>query len=194
VRSQDLKRAKREVRRRVLATRDALSSDERAAQSAAVVERCLDLPAVARARTAMAFWSFGSELATEPLIAALDARGVTVALPVIVDGDLEAHTYRPGDPTTETSFGAHEPADGRRLDPSEIDVVITPAVAFDRTGRRIGYGGGFYDRFLPRMRSDAIRVGICATVQLVDEDLPAGSFDLRVDAIVTPVEIVRCAR
>jgi 5-formyltetrahydrofolate cyclo-ligase len=194
VRSQDLKRAKREVRRRVLAARDGLSDVDRTVQAAAVAERCLALPEVVRAQTVLAFWSFGSELSTASLIDALDARGVTVTLPVIVDGDLEARTYRPGDRTTATSFGAHEPADGHRLDPTEIDVVITPAVAFDHAGRRVGYGGGFYDRFLPRTRSDAIRLGIGATVQLLDEDLPAGPFDLRVDAIVTPEGVVRCVR
>jgi 5-formyltetrahydrofolate cyclo-ligase len=71
-------------------------------------------------------------------------------------------------------------------------VVVTPAVAYDRMGRRVGYGGGFYDRFLPRTRPDTVRVGIGAPVQLVDEDLPAGAFDLRVHVIVTPNGIVRC--
>jgi 5-formyltetrahydrofolate cyclo-ligase len=194
VRSQDLKRAKREVRRRVLATRDATDAVARAAEADAVTVRLLALPELERARVVLVFWSFGSELPTEPLVRALDDRGATTALPAIVDGDLEARVYRPGDPTTETSFGAREPADGRRLDPTELDVIVTPAVAFDRTGRRVGYGGGFYDRFLPRTRPDAFRVGIGSTVQLLDDDLPAGAFDLRVDAVVTPTELVRCSR
>ena len=50
--------------------------------------------------------------------------------------------------------------------PAEIDVVATPAVAFDRAGRRVGYGGGFYDRFFPRTRADALRVGVGFGVQL----------------------------
>jgi 5-formyltetrahydrofolate cyclo-ligase len=194
VRSQDLKRAKRDIRRRVLAARDATDPAERAADAEAVRARLLALPEFARARSVLLFWSFGSELPTEPILGALDARGVTVALPAIVDGDLEARAFRPGDPTTETSFGAREPAEGRRLDPTELDVIVTPAVAFDRTGRRVGYGGGFYDRFLPRTRPDAFRVGIGSAIQLLDEELPAGAFDLRVDAVVTPVETVRCSR
>jgi 5-formyltetrahydrofolate cyclo-ligase len=194
VRSQDLKRAKREVRRRILAARDALPPEIRDAEAVAVTKRCLGVPEMARARTVLAFWSFGSELSTAPLIDELDARGATVALPVIVDGDLESRTYRTGDPTTLAPFGAREPTSGRRLDPRDIDVIVTPAVAFDRTGRRIGYGGGFYDRFLPQTRLDAMRIGICSSVQLLDEDLPAGSFDLRVDLIVTPQEVLRCAR
>ena len=194
MRSQDLKRAKRDLRRRVIAARDAQTSAEREAGSLSVAERVLTLPEVVRARTILAFSSFGSELSTAPLIEALDSRGVTVALPVIVEGALEARTYRPGEPTTVTHFGAREPAGGRRLDPQEIDVVITPGVAFDRAGRRVGYGGGFYDRFLPLTRPDAVRVGVCFPVQLLEDDLPAGAFDLPVDVIVTPAEVVRCAR
>ena len=93
-----------------------------------------------------------------------------------------------------TSFGAGEPVDGEVIDPSEIDVVVTPAVAFDRSGRRVGYGGGFYDRFLPKTRPDSTRVGIGFDVQLVDDDLPNGHFDLRVDAVVTDAEVVRIER
>jgi 5-formyltetrahydrofolate cyclo-ligase len=159
-----------------------------------VTDRLLALPEIAGARSALAFWSFGSELPTQPLIHALDERGVTVSLPAIVEGDLVVRAYRLGDPTTVTPFGAREPADGRSLDPAELDVIVTPAVAYDRSGRRVGYGGGFYDRFLPMTRTDAFRVGMGSSVQLLDEDLPAGAFDLRVDAIVTPDEIVRCSR
>jgi 5-formyltetrahydrofolate cyclo-ligase len=140
----------------------------------------------------MVFSSFGSELSMEPLIDALSARDVLVGLPKIEADALEVRAFRPGDPTTVTSFGALEPSDGAPIDPHAIDVVVTPAVAYDRMGRRVGYGGGFYDRFLPRTRPDTVRVGIGAPVQLVDEDLPAGAFDLRVHVIVTPNGIVRC--
>ena len=93
---------------------------------------------------------------------------------------------------TETTFGAREPAAGEMVHPAEIDVVATPAVAFDRAGRRVGYGGGFYDRFFPRTRADALRVGVGFGVQLLDEPLPGGAFDLRVDVVVTESETVRC--
>jgi 5-formyltetrahydrofolate cyclo-ligase len=143
----------------------------------------------------MAFSSFGSELPTTQLIEALDAAGVKVVLPVIVDGEIEAHAFRPGDPTTVTHFGAREPAACHEaVSPTAIDAVVVPAVAFDRSGRRVGYGGGFYDRFLPRTRVDTPRIGIGLSVQLADDDLPAGDFDLRVDVVVVPNEVVRCSR
>ena len=189
-----LKRAKREVRRRVLAERDALTPDQCATLGVAVGERFLALPEVDAAAVVMAFWSFGSELPTEPLIDDLYRRGKTVVLPRIVEGELQARSYRPGDRVSETSFGAFEPAEGRVLDAAEIDVVAVPAVAFDRRGRRVGYGGGYYDRFLPRTGEHATRVGVGYALQLrpAGQDLPAGHLDRPVDVVVTDRETVRC--
>ncbi len=192
--SADLKRAKRAVRLRILAARDAMSASDRDQATARIVDRVLSLPEVGRASTVMAFWSFGSEPGTAPLMEALDSRGVRVALPRIVGGDMEAYLYAPGDAVTATSFGASEPSTGAALDPSAIDVVVTPAVAFDRSGRRVGYGGGFYDRFFPRTRTDALRIGIGFDLQLVEEELPGGHFDLGIDAIVTESGVVRVRR
>jgi 5-formyltetrahydrofolate cyclo-ligase len=192
--STDLKRAKRAVRIRVLAARDAMAASGRDRATSRIVAHVLSMPEVGRASTVMAFWSFGSEPDTALLVEALDSRGVRVALPRIVGGDIEAYAYAPGDAVTATSFGASEPSTGEALDPSAIDVVVTPAVAFDRSGRRVGYGGGFYDRFFPRTRPDTLRIGIGFDLQLVEEELPGGHFDLGLDAIVTESGVVRVRR
>jgi 5-formyltetrahydrofolate cyclo-ligase len=194
VNSDELKRAKRRVRRDVLAARDALTPEERARRSGAVAERFASLPEVRAARTVLAFWSFGSELSTSMLMEVVRSLGAEVALPRITAGELEARVWEPGDALTETSFGALEPDGGRPLAPEAIDVIVTPAVAFDRSGRRVGYGGGYYDRLFPRTRADAARIGVGFAVQLVDDELPGGTFDLRVDAVVTELEVVRCRR
>lgn len=193
--SGELKKAKREVRRRIVAERDAMGPAERAAESGAAARTFLDLPQVRRSSIVMAFWSFGSELSTEPLIFGLHERGTTIVLPAIVDGELEARVYAPGDPVEPTPFGAYEPSAGTALDPDRIDVVATPAVAFDRTGRRVGYGGGFYDRFFLRIRRDATRIGLAFDLQVLPDgqELPGGHFDLRVDMVVTGAEVIRAA-
>jgi 5-formyltetrahydrofolate cyclo-ligase len=194
VRSEELKRAKRAARDAIRAARDLLPAPDRARASARIAERVVGLPEVQRASTVMVFWSFGSEVDTAPLTAALNGDGKRVALPRIVQGDLEPRSYAPGDPVIETTFGAFEPSEGLAVDPSEIDAVIAPGLAFDRSGRRVGYGGGFYDRFFLRTRPDTVRVGIGFDLQLVDDDLPDGHFDLRIDIVVTESEIVRCRR
>lgn len=192
--SAGLKRAKAQVRRRVLALRDAMPPEERGRLGARVVERFLELPELDGADTVMAFWSFGSEVPTAPLIEALHERGKRVALPRIAAGDVGPVVFEPGDRVLETSFGAREPVGGLRLAPEDVDVIAVPAVAFDLTGRRVGYGGGYYDRLLARTRPDALRAGIGFGAQVVDEELPAGAFDLRVDVVVTESATVRCER
>jgi 5-formyltetrahydrofolate cyclo-ligase len=183
-----LKRAKRRLRRDVLERRDALDPDARAAWGALATDRLLALPELTDAGAVMAFWSFGSEVPTDPLIAELHERGANVALPRIEGGDIVAVAFVPGQETRTTSFGAREPL-GPALVPATLDVVVVPGVAFDRGGRRIGYGAGYYDRFLPR--TGAFAVAIAFSIQVLDEPLPAGNADVPVDAIVTERETIR---
>ena len=191
MRASELKRAKREIRRTVLAARDALGEAARVARSTAIRERFLTLPEVRDGGVVMGFWSFGSEVATPPLLEALHARAVQVCLPRIEDGDLLAVAYEPGDPLRETSFGAREPTAGTILAPEVLDRVVTPGVAFDRVGHRIGYGGGFYDRFLRRTRRGVPRIAIAFDLRVLPQELPVGNFDLGVDVIVTETETIR---
>jgi 5-formyltetrahydrofolate cyclo-ligase len=189
--SANLKRDKRRVRNAVREKRDAVPVDVREERAERVIERFVDLPEVQRARTVMLFSSFGSEVPTGSLIERLHTRGVVVALPRIEGAVLVPVPYAPGDPTTPTPFGAEEPVGGTPVDPSSIDVVGVPGVAFDRHGGRIGYGGGYYDRFLRGL--PAFTVGLVFGFQVVDDHLPAGRFDLPVDAIVTEEETIRVA-
>jgi 5-formyltetrahydrofolate cyclo-ligase len=97
--------------------------------------------------------------------------------------------YRPGDPTRATPFGAEEPIASDTIPVQALDVVAVPGVAFDRTGGRIGYGGGFYDRLL--RRTAAIPIAVAFSVQVVDGPLPAGAADAPVALIVTEDGTIR---
>jgi 5-formyltetrahydrofolate cyclo-ligase len=189
--SHRLKQAKRALRREVLAVRDALPPEDRRARSEAIAPRFLALPEVADAGTVMAFWSFGSEVDTAPLIERLLADGRTTAMPRIEGTHVVPVAYRPGDEVRETSFGAFEPLEGRVLDATDLDLVVVPGVAFDDAGRRVGYGGGFYDRLLPGLRPGVPAIALAFSVQLVPE-VPTGGMDRRVDAIVTEGKVIRC--
>lgn len=183
-----LKRAKRAFRREILARRDALAPSDRAASSARICDRLLELPEVQGATTAMVFWSFGSEVDTGPILERLQERGVQVALPRIEGDDIVPVRFRRGDRLTETAFGAREPTAGQVLAAPDVDVVVVPGVAFDRQGHRLGYGRGFYDRFL--RSAAAFRVAIGFGLQLVD-DVPHGRGDVPMDAIVTEAGVTR---
>jgi 5-formyltetrahydrofolate cyclo-ligase len=181
---------KRDIRRSVLHERDALLEEDRRARSAAITERLMALPELRSTRTVMASWSFGSEVDTSRLIEALHAAGKRVALPRVDGREVAAVVYVPGDPTAATSFGAMEPTSAEIVRPTEIDVVIAPGVAFDRNGGRVGYGGGFYDRFLRTVRADTPVIALAFAVQLVD-DVPRGEHDRLVDVVVTEEELIR---
>jgi 5-formyltetrahydrofolate cyclo-ligase len=189
--SHRLKQAKRALRREIVARRDAFPPDERAERSRRIVDRLLGLPEVAAAHTVLAFWSFGSEVDTSGLLERLHGSGRRVVLPRIEGAELVAAAYAPGDPVSPTPFGAGEPMGPEVVHPEEVDVVITPGVAFDRTGRRVGYGGGYYDRLLGRLRPGVAAIAIAFALQIVDE-VPEGRADRRVDVIVTEEEVVRC--
>jgi 5-formyltetrahydrofolate cyclo-ligase len=184
-----LKRAKRQIRRTVLEDRDALPAGVRAEWGERIAGRAAELPEVRDARAVMLFSSFGSEVPTERLIERLRERGIVVALPRIEEGELVPVSYTPGDPVRATSFGAVEPIGANGLEPASLDVVGVPGVAFDRLGTRVGYGGGYYDRFLRGL--PAFRVGLAFGLQVIEGPLPAGRFDLPVQAIVTEEETIR---
>jgi 5-formyltetrahydrofolate cyclo-ligase len=188
---EDLSRAKRALRREILRRRDGIPEPERERAAAAIHRRVIAAVDAAGGEglVVMAFWSFGSEVPTGPILEALARRGDTTVLPAIAGGELEPRAYVAGEPLRGTSFGAMEPAAGAVLAPEDLDVVLVPGVAFDRRGMRVGYGGGFYDRLLPRTRRNAARIGICFAAQLVDS-VPAGPADVAVDAIVTEVETI----
>jgi 5-formyltetrahydrofolate cyclo-ligase len=189
--SGELKKAKRRIRQRVLASRDGLRPADRAAMGTLVTARFLALPEVEGAGAIMVFWSFGSEVPTRELIDRLHARQVLIALPRISGHELVPVTYASGDPLRTTAFGAEEPVGGEALASAAIDVVAVPGVAFDARGGRIGYGGGYYDRFLRGV--PAFRVALAFELQVLDDELPGGHFDLGVDAIVTESATIRCA-
>ena len=191
--SHRLKRAKRALRREVLALRDALPQADRVERSRRIADRLLVLPELAEVRTVMAFSSFGSEVDTAPILERLAERGARLALPRIQDGEIVPVTYRPGEPVTEAAFGALEPSAGEVLASTEVDVVVTPGVAFDRGGFRVGYGGGYYDRFFRGARAETFRVAVGFAVQVVEE-VPHGLGDLPMDALVTEDEVIRCPR
>jgi len=181
---------KARLRRDALARRDALPTDERTRASAAIRDRLLDLDAVTGARTLLAFASFGTEVQLDPLLRDRIAHGVGVFLPYIATMSppvLEIARVTDLDrDLVPARMGIREP-DRRGRRPARVDrvdVVIAPGVAFDAAGRRLGYGGGFYDRLLPRLRPGTPVVAVAFATQVIDA-VPATARDVPVDVIVT---------
>jgi 5-formyltetrahydrofolate cyclo-ligase len=188
-----LKREKRAIRARVRALRDALDPAERARASAAIAASVLALPELEDVRTVMVFASFGTEVDTRPIVDGLDARGVRVAMPRVDGPHIAPVVYRPGDRMVTAAFGMPEPGGEEIVDLGHIGAAVTPGLAFDRAGHRIGYGGGFYDRFFAQARPELRKIAVGFSIQILDEELPHGAFDVPVDVVVTEREVLRPA-
>ena len=186
-----LARRKAALRSRMRRLRVAIPPQERAASAERVMSRLFDVPALQAARTVLSFSSFGSEVPTEGIVRRLHDEGRRVFLPFVEGHDIEAAEAPAGDSLVATDYGPMEPAERVAVHPSEIDVVLVPALAFDRLGYRVGYGGGHYDRYLARVGTGAVRVGIAFHAQLVPA-VPHGVEDEPVDVVVTETETVDC--
>jgi 5-formyltetrahydrofolate cyclo-ligase len=183
---------KRALRRSALAARAQLSPAALADASAAVTARTLDLRELATARTVAAFASYGTELSTGALLEALTGRGVAVLLPVLLDDDdLAWRRYAGPDRLVPGRRGLlePEPETGEVMD-VDVDAVVVPGVCYDASGRRLGRGGGSYDRALARLPARAPRIGLALDSEVVEE-VPTDAHDEPVDVIVTPTRVVR---
>jgi 5-formyltetrahydrofolate cyclo-ligase len=173
------------LRTRMRRLRAAIPPSERARLVDLVEETLFGLQEMRSAGTVLLFYSFGTEVATGGMAARVLGAGKRLLLPFLEEeGDMEAAEVLPGEVLEPSEYGPREP--GRRIavDPEEVDVVVAPGVAFDREGNRLGYGGGYYDRYLARMGHRALRVGVAFSLQLV-ERIPAEPGDERVDIVVT---------
>ena len=178
--------AKARVRARVLAARRAASAEQRASAAEQLTRSVLDLPVVEAARCAAAYVSFGTEPSTAELLRAMRSRGVRLLVPVLrEDLDLDWAIYDEPHRLSQGARGLREPT-GPRLGVdavAEADVVVVPALAVARDGRRLGRGGGSYDRALARVTGPA--VALLYPGELL-ADVPAEPHDRRVDVAVLP--------
>jgi 5-formyltetrahydrofolate cyclo-ligase len=187
----DIEERKRALRARMREARAAIDAGERAALASRVQERLAGLEDLEGSGAVLLFYSFGTELPTSGLIRLLLERGRPVLLPYLDPGGaMEAAELLPGDEPVRSGYGPKEPPRRVAVHPEEVAVAIAPGLAFDRTGRRLGYGGGHYDRYLARLGPGAARVGIGFAVQVVDE-VPAGPHDVLLDTVVTEAETIR---
>lgn len=181
---------KRELRQRVRVLRCSLDPAFCTAAASDVAESLLALPELRSSRVVLGYVATEEELDPAAALEALHGLGKIVALSRIeAPGQLGLHVFEHARGLETGPFGIMQPpVSAPRVPEASIDAVIVPGVAFDADGGRVGYGGGYYDRLLPRLRPDAFRIGIAYDEQIVEE-LPAEDHDERMDAIVTPTRV-----
>lgn len=181
------------ARRRGLTARDA-AQDPTGDAAQAAAARFLAAFAPEPGAAVAGYRPIRSELDPTPLMTALLERGAQICVPVVVaaGAPLIFRLWTPTTPMVKGAFGADVPPEGAPL--LRPEVLITPLAAFDRDGRRVGYGGGFYDRTLEQLRAvtpGAFAVGFAYAAQETRR-APTETVDQPLDAVVTEREVIRC--
>lgn len=182
--------AKRLLRKQAEARR-AAAAPTAAGAADQVAARVLELMAGRQPGIVSAYLPMAGEMDPLPAMAALAARGWRRCLPVVVaKGEpLVFRAWNPGDDLEDGVFGTRHPAAGAET--VAPDLLLTPLLAFDRQGYRLGWGGGFYDRTLEKLRAagDVTAIGVAFAAQEVDA-VPRADYDARLDGIVTERETI----
>lgn len=189
--------AKRDLRRAMRAAREALGPDQREALTVGAVERLLSLPVFAHieGRIVAGYVAFGGELSPAGALGITADSGGVVAFPRVSDTPprLRFHKLEPGIRLRPGRFGISEPPEtAPEVRPGELTAMIVPGLAFDAAGRRLGFGGGYYDGVIDEARAGgAAVIGFAYDFQIVDR-CPAGPDDRSVDMIVTDARVITC--
>ncbi|MDD9989643.1 MAG: 5-formyltetrahydrofolate cyclo-ligase [Spirochaetaceae bacterium] len=180
------------LRGRARRTRDAIPAAERARLSAQVCARARSLLEAAGADTVLVYVSFRSEVETAGLIAELRRTHRVAAPRVAASGRMEAMLLS-DQPLVRSRLGIMEPPPtAAPVEPASIDAVLVPGLAFDTDGFRLGYGGGYYDRFLARCPR-ALRIGLAFEPQIVESVRPH-AHDQPLHHIVTERRVIDAVR
>jgi 5-formyltetrahydrofolate cyclo-ligase len=184
----EIQQQKVALRARLLAARAGLSAEERTTAGRLIRDALLSLPEVQMAGTVAAYYSVGTEPDTRGLVYALWKRGTYVLLPLLrPDGDLDWASYEGPDSLVAGPRGLREPAEPPRgVDAvARADVVLAPALAVDWAGRRLGRGGGSFDRALARVGPLIPVIALLYDDELLGR-VPAEPHDVPVRSAVRP--------
>ena len=182
---------KKEIRRVYKEKRTSLSNHEIKEKSLAIAHKALDLFSDQH-KIFHIFCTIEKqkEIQTKPLITLLLQKSKTVCAPKTVQGSHELKHYQISEKTqfATNGLGIPEPIDGIEISPTDIDVVFVPLFAFDKKGNRVGYGGGFYDRFLSKCRKGVVKVGLSLFLPL-EEELNSEPHDVPLNLCITPSKV-----
>lgn len=185
---------KNKIRKEKLQERLALSPEEVTGKSGRILKRLLQLDEYRRAGTLMIYLDFRKEVQTGELIKHSMEHGKKVVVPVT---DMKNRRLIPSllidypEDLAPGAWGILEPDPGciRPLNPQEIDLVVVPGVAFDEKGNRLGYGGGFYDRFLPQTRPGSFFAATVFEIQILPQLHPE-PHDCPVHCLITEERVI----
>ncbi|SNZ09645.1 5-formyltetrahydrofolate cyclo-ligase [Persephonella hydrogeniphila] len=153
-----------------------------------IAQKFINLPQLKKAKNILLYYPHKNEVDTRPIIDhLLNSKTINLFLPKVQDQELIPVRIKDLSSLKKGYAGIMEP-EGESISPEKIDIIVVPAIAFDKRGHRIGYGKGYYDRFLKKTK--ALKVGVAYDFQIVDK-LPYEQHDIPVDLIITPTRIIK---
>ena len=173
---------KKQMRKEMLLHRKNMSDTEVAKKSAQIIEQIMKDADFAKATTIMAYMPVNQEVDVRPLIEYALSKGKRVVLPVTKGLEMYPVRLKSMNELIPGEYGIPIPSSNERIPVNEIEYIIVPGVAYDETGGRIGYGGGYYDRFLPW--TSAITCGVCYEFQIVAR-IESDETDVKVHKVVS---------
>lgn len=181
---------KKQLRTLLLQQRRDMPMERKQSIDRQICQRVLESSAYQHADVVFAYWSTAEEIDTHAILEDAWKKGKCVCVPKCLRGHrMIARRIRSEADLTEQTFGIPEPGEQcTAILPEEIDLCLVPALACDASGARLGYGGGFYDRFLPH--TAGTRMVLCAQERLLPE-VPTEEHDMHCDCIVTENEVMR---
>ncbi|HET6881872.1 MAG TPA: 5-formyltetrahydrofolate cyclo-ligase [Pirellulales bacterium] len=184
----DFKQQKQAIREQAHANRRAQDNKEELSRQ--ICETFVGLPEYAAAHTVMFYVDVRTEVRTREFLPVALTHGKRIVVPYCVDGELELFHLENMDELSVGMYKILEPKPelrelpAKRVDVQELDLVMVPGVAFDRTGARMGHGMGYYDKLLEHARNDAPLIALAFECQLFAE-IPTAPHDIFMDKIVT---------
>ena len=183
---------KKELRKRLLERRSALSDDEVAEQSLRIQRKVIDLKKFQSAKIVALYSDIRKEVATGEIFVVFLRRDKVLLYPRGLKNrkQLIFAQVKSREDLKDGNWGIMEPRIGlKEFSPQQIDLMFIPGVGFDKEGRRLGYGQGYYDRIAGRLRKDCIKIALAFDFQVVEE-IPDSSRDIRVEKIITEKRVI----
>lgn len=180
-----IKERKKQLRKEVKEKLSLLKDENRLESDEKIITKALELQDFQNASCVFCYVSTGKEIDTMPLLKQLLKEGKRLGVPrCIAKGEMEVYEIRSLDELHTGAYGILEPEEDpeRWIDPDEIDFAWIPCISCDREGRRLGHGGGYYDRYLEK--THCIKAALCREA-LMAETVPVGEFDQRMDFVLS---------
>jgi 5-formyltetrahydrofolate cyclo-ligase len=180
-----MKKLKSEIRKKAIKNRSSLSNADVRSMSKKISRLLFEQTVFKQAKTVLFYASFNNEVLTDEMIGQAVKEGKIVGLPVVDEEKkmLKVKQVNCLDNLNKECLGIRQPSnDFPDISPSKIDVVIVPGCCFDKKGFRVGYGGGYYDRFLSGLK--VIKIGLAFESQIVDS-LPVELHDQQLNGLIT---------